>query len=346
MFERHLHTEAYERHAITSLTFYFEWFSQNQLFTALSMALFPSELDTLPSPAAQLHFNYVRTGGGEGRRNLPAVTLRRRAVPRSKPTLRRRRAAAGAAGGAGVDKAAVAGRCPDGAGPRLGGVTVPSLLRAAGRARSHARPVPRAALRGGRMRPLRPWALLLGALLGTAAAAARSYPHVAVLDGAAAYRLLWGRRGSALAFRLEVRTRGYVGFGLSAGGGMASADIVVGGVEGGQPYLQVRTRIPCSLSGGRPCSSFSPRGRPLPRPASSTSAPLLPPGPSVFPIVARLSPPFGPRPANLPSKLLHGCCRRCRVSFIPKRLSLRLSPWALLPRVLRAWTRMGRERLP
>uniref|UniRef100_A0A8C8AKU6 Monooxygenase DBH like 1 n=1 Tax=Otus sunia TaxID=257818 RepID=A0A8C8AKU6_9STRI len=64
------------------------------------------------------------------------------------------------------------------------------------------------------------------------------YPHSAVLDGAAAYRLRWGRRGSALAFRLEVRTRGYVGFGLSASGGMASADIVVGGVERGQPYLQ------------------------------------------------------------------------------------------------------------
>lgn len=160
------------------------------------------------------------------------------------------------------------------------------------------------------MRPLRPWALLLGALLGAAAAAARRYPHVAVLDGAAAYRLLWGRRGSALAFRLEVRTRGYVGFGLSAGGGMASADIVVGGVEGGRPYLQVRTRIPRPLSAGRPRS------------------------------------PFGPRPANLPSKLLRGCCRRCRVSFILKLLSLRPSPRALSPRVLPARTRTGRERLP
>ncbi|XP_075604224.1 DBH-like monooxygenase protein 1 isoform X2 [Balearica regulorum gibbericeps] len=90
------------------------------------------------------------------------------------------------------------------------------------------------------MRRLRPWALVLGGLLCAAAAEPppRSYPHSAVLDGAAAYRLRWGRRGSALAFRLEVRTRGYVGFGLSASGGMASADIVVGGVERGQPYLQ------------------------------------------------------------------------------------------------------------
>lgn len=101
-------------------------------------------------------------------------------------------------------------------------------------------------MRGERMRRVRPWALVLGGLLCACACArvcagAGSYPHSAVLDGAGAYRLRWGRRGSALALRLEVRTRGYVGFGLSASGGMASADIVVGGVERGQPYLQVRT---------------------------------------------------------------------------------------------------------
>ncbi|XP_064505528.1 DBH-like monooxygenase protein 1 [Pseudopipra pipra] len=91
------------------------------------------------------------------------------------------------------------------------------------------------------MRRLRPWALVLCGLLCASAGAGpslRSYPHSAVLDGAGAYRLHWGRRGSALAFCLEVRTHGYVGFGLSASGSMASADIVVGGVERGQPYLQ------------------------------------------------------------------------------------------------------------
>lgn len=118
-------------------------------------------------------------------------------------------------------------------------------------------------MRGERMRPLRPWALVLGGLLcawagagagAGAGAAARSYPHSAVLDGAGAYRLRWGRRGSALALRLEVRTRGYVGFGLSASGGMASADIVVGGVERGQPYLQVRPcSFPSAAETGPPC---------------------------------------------------------------------------------------------
>uniref|UniRef100_A0A8C8SW32 Monooxygenase DBH like 1 n=1 Tax=Pelusios castaneus TaxID=367368 RepID=A0A8C8SW32_9SAUR len=80
------------------------------------------------------------------------------------------------------------------------------------------------------------WPLLLwGLLLPTAAG---RYLHSAVLDGAARYRLLWGHQGSRIFFRLEVRTQGYVGFGLSPTGGMASADIVLGGVAKGKPYLQ------------------------------------------------------------------------------------------------------------
>lgn len=130
------------------------------------------------------------------------------------------------------------------------------------------------------MRRLRPWALVLGGLLFAAVAAGppRSYPHSAVLDGAAAYRLHWGRRGSALAFRLEVRTRGYVGFGLSASGGMASADIVVGGVERGQPYLQVRPRSFPSPASRRRLLGESAAWTPLPaaRLGSSLSTHLPP----------------------------------------------------------------------
>ncbi|XP_032647488.1 DBH-like monooxygenase protein 1 [Chelonoidis abingdonii] len=80
--------------------------------------------------------------------------------------------------------------------------------------------------------------LLWGLLLPAATAAAGRYPHSAVLDGAAGYRLLWGHQGSSISFRLEVRTQGYVGFGLSPTGAMAAADIVVGGVARGKPYLQ------------------------------------------------------------------------------------------------------------
>lgn len=68
----------------------------------------------------------------------------------------------------------------------------------------------------------------------------RHYPHSAVLDGASRYRLSWAPQDSSIAFLLEVRTQGYVGFGFSPTGAMASADIVLGGLEAGIPYLQVR----------------------------------------------------------------------------------------------------------
>lgn len=86
------------------------------------------------------------------------------------------------------------------------------------------------------------WPLLvLWALLPATAAGSsdRSYPHRVVLDPEGKYWLHWGRQGERLAFRLEVRTTGYVGFGFSPTGTMAAADIVVGGVTHGRPYLQV-----------------------------------------------------------------------------------------------------------
>lgn len=89
------------------------------------------------------------------------------------------------------------------------------------------------------------WLLLvLCALLPATAAGSsgRSYPHRVVLDPEGKYWLLWGRQGERLAFRLEVRTNGYVGFGFSPTGTMAAADIVVGGVAHGRPYLQVSLR--------------------------------------------------------------------------------------------------------
>lgn len=93
------------------------------------------------------------------------------------------------------------------------------------------------------------WPLLLlwGLLPWTAAGdSGRSYPHRTVLDSEGKYWLGWGQQGSRLAFRLEVRTAGYVGFGFSPTGTMAAADIVVGGVTHGRPYLQVRASPPGS----------------------------------------------------------------------------------------------------
>lgn len=80
------------------------------------------------------------------------------------------------------------------------------------------------------------WALLPATAAGSSG---RSYPHRVVLDPEGKYWLHWGRHGERLAFRLEVRTNGYVGFGFSPTGTMAAADIVVGGVAHGRPYLQV-----------------------------------------------------------------------------------------------------------
>uniref|UniRef100_A0A5F5PR43 Monooxygenase DBH like 1 n=1 Tax=Equus caballus TaxID=9796 RepID=A0A5F5PR43_HORSE len=90
--------------------------------------------------------------------------------------------------------------------------------------------------------------LLLGALLGGAAAggSGRPLPHRTLLDPDGGYWLSWGPRGGRLAFRLEVRTAGYVGFGFSPTGAMAAADIVVCGVAHGRPYLQ-----PCLLAASK-----------------------------------------------------------------------------------------------
>ncbi|XP_057383995.1 DBH-like monooxygenase protein 1 isoform X3 [Balaenoptera acutorostrata] len=84
-----------------------------------------------------------------------------------------------------------------------------------------------------------PLLLLCGLLPGAAAGGSgRPFPHRTLLDSEGKYWLSWGPRGGRLAFRLEVRTAGYVGFGFSPTGTMAAADIVVGGVVRGRPYLQ------------------------------------------------------------------------------------------------------------
>lgn len=89
------------------------------------------------------------------------------------------------------------------------------------------------------------WALLPGAVAG---GSGWTFPHRTLLDSEGKYWLSWGPRDDRIAFRLEVHTAGYVGFGFSPTGAMASADIVVGGVADGRPYLQVSASPP----GARP----------------------------------------------------------------------------------------------
>lgn len=176
------------------------------------------------------------------------------------------------------------------------------------------------------------WPLLLlwGLLPGAAAAGGlgRALPHRTVLDSEGKYWLSWGPRGDRLAFRLEVRTAGYVGFGFSPTGAMAGADIVVGGVAHGRPYLQVSASPPGACPAApRPVSSRPrgrrecrrPRGRPVPSAAEAGSLPQpCSPNPARAPLGGQLphpqsqrrprlgSPPPPPGPEFAPGEAEHG----------------------------------------
>lgn len=98
------------------------------------------------------------------------------------------------------------------------------------------------------------WALLAGAAAG---GSGQTYPHRTLLDAEGKYWLSWGRRDDRLAFRLEVRTVGYVGLGFSPTGAMAAADIVVGGVAHGRPYLQVSASPPGARPAAESCLALT-----------------------------------------------------------------------------------------
>lgn len=70
------------------------------------------------------------------------------------------------------------------------------------------------------------------------------------------YRLLWTVNrpqpashfdAQEITFEVQVRTQGYIGFGFSRDGSRTGADIVIGWVEHGQTYFQVREMNSCSL---------------------------------------------------------------------------------------------------
>lgn len=178
--------------------------------------------------------------------------------------------------------------------------------------------------------------LLLWGLLPRAAAGGSGwpFPHRTLLDSEGKYWLSWGPRGGRLAFRLEVRTAGYVGFGFSSTGAMAAADIVVGGVARGRPYLQVSAYIPsCSRPAeppaGRDCGQAgavggAPRATRLSlRRRLAAVAPVAPqPQPGFrYPLPSALAPrsprPLGldsPTPPPSPRKAEHGKPRQLSVS--------------------------------
>lgn len=67
------------------------------------------------------------------------------------------------------------------------------------------------------------------------------WTHADVLDRKGDIVLRWQPRHQEILFRVEARTKGYVGIGFSPDGGMEGADIVLGWVDdrSGQGYLLV-----------------------------------------------------------------------------------------------------------
>lgn len=68
------------------------------------------------------------------------------------------------------------------------------------------------------------------------------WTHSQTLDQKGHVILRWQPRHQEILFRVEAKTKGYVGIGFSPNGGMEGADILIGGVNDNdlKPYLMVK----------------------------------------------------------------------------------------------------------
>ena len=67
-----------------------------------------------------------------------------------------------------------------------------------------------------------------------------NYTHDSILDKDQNYVLFWKFNTTHVTFEVHVKTRGYVGFGISSDGQMSPADVVVGWVaENGTTHFGV-----------------------------------------------------------------------------------------------------------
>ncbi|XP_036418630.1 LOW QUALITY PROTEIN: DBH-like monooxygenase protein 1 homolog [Colossoma macropomum] len=80
-------------------------------------------------------------------------------------------------------------------------------------------------------------AVLLATLLCSGRSRGHGFEHSAALDAGGRYVVKWKFDETSITFEIEAETMGYIGFGLSPNGAMASADLVIGGVANGIPYL-------------------------------------------------------------------------------------------------------------
>ena len=70
-----------------------------------------------------------------------------------------------------------------------------------------------------------------------------NYTHDSILDKDQNYVLFWKYNTTHVTFEVHVKTRGYVGFGISSDGQMSPADVVVGWVaENGTTHFGVSKR--------------------------------------------------------------------------------------------------------
>ncbi|KAL4649087.1 DBH-like monooxygenase protein 1 isoform X1 [Arapaima gigas] len=65
-----------------------------------------------------------------------------------------------------------------------------------------------------------------------------AFKHAATLDAEGKFRIRWRWDDTRITFEVAVETRGYVGLGFSPTAAMALSDMVIGGVDRGQPYIQ------------------------------------------------------------------------------------------------------------
>ncbi|XP_055764097.1 DBH-like monooxygenase protein 2 homolog [Salvelinus fontinalis] len=95
-------------------------------------------------------------------------------------------------------------------------------------------------LNGKKLTEYDPYIFLLAWTPGTGAQQDTPMPFMAHLDPENNVNLKWGFSDvqDTITFQLTVKTTGWVGFGLSPNGGMAGADIVIGGVGRDSNYFK------------------------------------------------------------------------------------------------------------
>lgn len=75
-----------------------------------------------------------------------------------------------------------------------------------------------------------------------------------VLDNAGEFHVYWKFNTTHITFELHVKTRGYVGFGISPNGKMYPSDVIIGWVKDGVTHFSVSIFSCCLYSRSRPLS--------------------------------------------------------------------------------------------